>query len=164
MQFLDQAVTRFGKHSVLYIRLFFFTLEPYRRTLTCYQSFGSLHFPVNRPDQIQLLIKSLLAADPPMPFVFGAATAPPSLVNEISAMLTEEKNSTIGVICGFAPQMFILNHVATGFFLVRIMLISILAQTIIFRLHSRMEAQTPFPNQFSPRSPWCCGPFRGTNL
>jgi len=99
MQFLDQAVTRFGKHSVLYI------------------SFGSIFFPAARPDKIQLLIKSLLAADPPMPFVFGTAGAPPGLLNEISAMLTEEENSTMGIICGFAPQMFILNHVATGFFL-----------------------------------------------
>ena len=63
-----------------------------------------------------------------MPFVFGTAGAPPGLIDEISAMLLGEKNSTIGIICGFAPQMFILNHVATGFFLVRTILISILAQ------------------------------------
>ena len=61
-----------------------------------------------------------------MPFIFGTAGAPPGLVNEISTMLAEEKNSAMGIICGFAPQMFILNHVATGFFLVRIILTSIL--------------------------------------
>ena len=159
MQFLDQAVTRFGKHSVLYIRLIFLILKRYRRTLTGYYSFGTLFFPAGRPDQIQLLIKSLLAADPPMPFVFGTAGAPPSLVNEISAMLTKEENSTMGIICGFAPQMFILNHVATGFFLVRIILISSLAQILIFCLYSLMGAQTLLLNQSSPRSPWCCGPF-----
>lgn len=83
-----------------------------------YRSFGTVYFPSLRPDQIKLLIKSLLAAEPPLPFVFGTAGAPPDLVDDISTTLSAEDASDIGIICGFAPQMFILNHAATGFFLV----------------------------------------------
>ena len=107
-------------------------IEPAPKNSIYYYSFGTLFFPVARPDQIKLLIKSLLAADPPMPFIFGTAGAPPGLVDEISAMLTGEK-PTMGIICGFAPQMFILNHMATGFFLVRTM----------FDLYPRSDTNLP---------------------
>ena len=69
-----------------------------------------------------------------MPFIFGMAGAPPALADEISAMLQAEKDSDLSMICGFAPQMFILNHPATGFFLVRHPFVLVLTQTITFRL------------------------------
>lgn len=95
----------------------------------CYYSFGTLFFPAGRPDQIQLLIKSLLTANPPMPFIFGTAGAPSGLVDDISAMLAAEDDSALGIICGFAPQLFILNHAATGYFLVRVIYLSLISST-----------------------------------
>ena len=91
-----------------------------------------------------------------MPFIFATAGAPSGLIDEISRMLAAEKDSTLGMICGFAPQMFILNHEATGFFLVRRTLCFL--QTFILSLYSHMEAQTQVRNQYLLGNLWSYGP------
>lgn len=98
--FLDDCERQFGKDSVLYV------------------SFGSLFFPAAYPDQIRTLVHSLTAARPPIPFVFAVSTAPPELVSEIKKMIVEE-NAT-ALVSMFAPQMDVLQHAATGWFLVSI--------------------------------------------
>ena len=122
-------------------------------TYNAHGSFGTTYFPARRPDQVQLLIKSLLTAQPPVPFIFATAGAPAGLVDETSAILQAEKDSALGLICGFAPQMFILNHAATGFFLVGASITCSHPGNNFPAVHnSHMEAPTPLQNLFSPKS------------
>lgn len=80
-------------------------------------SFGSLFFPRKRPDIIMTFVKSLLMAEPPAPFLFAVAGAPLELVTELETIL-QDKDMVL--LSPFAPQMTILSHLATGWFVVRI--------------------------------------------
>lgn len=73
-----------------------------------------------RPDLIETLLHTLIAfnersTENKIPFVFATATTS----HFISAALREKaENLGIGHFCAFAPQHSILNHPATGWFLV----------------------------------------------
>ncbi|KIK53865.1 glycosyltransferase family 1 protein [Collybiopsis luxurians FD-317 M1] len=88
--------SRFGKKSVLYI------------------SFGTLFVPSQRPQLFDALIKTILAAEPPLPFVFAGAKS--------TGILSEEAKKAIercgrGLLADFVPQQALLKHDATGFYL-----------------------------------------------
>lgn len=63
---------------------------------------------------VKALINSLLAASPPVPFLFGLAGCPPDLAAELHKLLD---GNDLALLSSFAPQMTILRHPATGWFL-----------------------------------------------
>ncbi|KAF7343212.1 hypothetical protein MVEN_01752500 [Mycena venus] len=95
--FLDNAVSQYGKKSVLYI------------------SFGSLFFPAATPHLLEALVNTLLDLEKPFPFVFALgskmASLPPELLARVNA-------SGKGLVCDFwVEQRAILQHGAIGWFL-----------------------------------------------
>ncbi|KAF7305555.1 hypothetical protein HMN09_00808400 [Mycena chlorophos] len=96
-KFLDDAQTKYGTNSALYI------------------SFGSLFFPVATPGHIEALIDTLLSLEQPFPFVFAVAGSMASLPQETKDRVN---NSGKGLICDFwVEQRAILQHPAVGWFL-----------------------------------------------
>jgi len=91
--FLDNALKKYGEHSVLYI------------------SFGSIFFPTH--DQLKALIETILALKTPMPFIITTAgsMAPPS--EDLVAKIKASGN----LIVSWAPQQSVLAHPATGWML-----------------------------------------------
>ncbi|KAE9390985.1 UDP-Glycosyltransferase/glycogen phosphorylase [Gymnopus androsaceus JB14] len=83
----------YGANSVLYIS---------------FGTFAHLH----APRLFDSLVKTILAADPPLPFLFASG----------SKMLTLEHREKIeksgrGLLAGFVPQQAVLKHEGTGWFL-----------------------------------------------
>ncbi|WVQ78124.1 hypothetical protein IAT38_000205 [Cryptococcus sp. DSM 104549] len=97
MDFLDSVVTKWGKRRAAYI------------------SFGSVVWPHRRPEIVELLVDSLLKADPPIPFVF--ATLAPGAAQSVPANLRQKVlDSGMGIIVDSAPQHSVLQHEAVRFF------------------------------------------------
>ncbi|KIY47179.1 UDP-Glycosyltransferase/glycogen phosphorylase, partial [Fistulina hepatica ATCC 64428] len=88
---------RFGPHSALYI------------------SFGTVFTPSERPDLVETLIETLLAADPPFPFIFASGYIQKSLSPEIRSRVQASGRGLLAD--AFVPQQAILKHAATGWFL-----------------------------------------------
>ncbi|KAF8305675.1 hypothetical protein DL93DRAFT_304678 [Clavulina sp. PMI_390] len=102
LAFLDEAERRFGEQSVLYI------------------SFGSEYSPSLRPDLLELLVDTLLSTTPPLPFLFATATTGKLLSSEIHERVLRTRineRGAFGMFTKFAPQMTVLEHPATGWFL-----------------------------------------------
>lgn len=79
-------------------------------------SFGSEYSPSKRPDLLELLVDTLLdTRDPPLPFLFATATTGELLSDAIHERV---QKSEIGRFVRFAPQQLVLQHPATGWFLV----------------------------------------------
>lgn len=74
--------------------------------------FFSVFFPALRPDLIVHLVQTLLAIE--QPFIFALASPFASLSAELVAKV---EASGLGVFSKFAPQMAVLKHKATGWFL-----------------------------------------------
>lgn len=102
MNFLDKMESQYGPNSVLYI------------------SFGTVFIPTERPQLFDALIKTILEAEPPLPFVFAGGKTNSILTAEAKAQIV---NSGRGLLAGFVPQQAILKHKATGWYLVRFLLI-----------------------------------------
>ncbi|KAF5378020.1 hypothetical protein D9757_009861 [Collybiopsis confluens] len=96
LSFLDDMESRYGKQSVLYI------------------SFGTLYVPSERPQLFDALIKTILAAEPPLPFVFAGAKSG-GILSDSAKKLIEECGR--GLLADFVPQQALLKHDATGFYL-----------------------------------------------
>ncbi|KAL7422604.1 hypothetical protein Q5752_003252 [Cryptotrichosporon argae] len=94
MAFLDEMEAKHGKDSVLYI------------------SFGSMFYPLGRPELVTWLIESLVEAR--MPFLFAHAT---TLAPADPALLAKIDAHADGCQVKFAPQWAVLEHDAVGFFL-----------------------------------------------
>ncbi len=82
MSFLDEMETRYGENSVLYI------------------SFGTTYLPTERPQLFDVMIRTMLAADPPLPFVFAGG--------KTNTILTDKQKEAIsksgrGLLAGFVP-------------------------------------------------------------
>ncbi|KAJ7688178.1 hypothetical protein B0H17DRAFT_1203182 [Mycena rosella] len=95
--FLDTVASQNGPKSVLYI------------------SFGSAFFPVATPELVEGLVTTLLALEPPFPFLFALgsrmATLPKALIERANA-------SGRGLICeDWVEQRAVLQHAAVGWFL-----------------------------------------------
>lgn len=80
-------------------------------------SFGSLYSPSRRPDLLETLVESLLSVDPPFPFLFATATIGHVISDRVRRLVADSGGR--GMITGFAPQLHVLQHRATGWFLVR---------------------------------------------
>ncbi|KAK4685322.1 hypothetical protein P7C73_g4827, partial [Tremellales sp. Uapishka_1] len=95
--FLDDALSKYGPNSALYISL------------------GTSVWPKLRPSLMNSLIDSLLSPtlDPPIPFVFATASAAGKLSEDIKQKILA---SGRGLVVDWAPQVKILQHPATGFF------------------------------------------------
>ncbi|KAF8828751.1 hypothetical protein HHX47_DHR3000396 [Lentinula edodes] len=97
VSFLDDMLDRYGENSVVYI------------------SFGTTFLPSNAPHLFDALLKTLLGAEPPLPFLFAGA------IN--NKLLTADHREAIqksghGLLAGFVPQQAVLKHDATGWYLV----------------------------------------------
>lgn len=97
LSFLDKMESQYGPNSVLYV------------------SFGTVFIPTERPQLFDALIKTILEAEPPLPFIFAGGKT-----NSILTAEAKEKivNSGRGLLAGFVPQQAILKHKATGWYLV----------------------------------------------
>ena len=95
IRFLDSALATYGRNSAGYI------------------SFGTSAWPVNRPRLVELILESLLGLEDPLPFIFvkGSNAMPDGLEHRVNT-------SGRGLIVDWAPQIRVLNHAATGIFLV----------------------------------------------
>ncbi|KAH7876746.1 uncharacterized protein C8R40DRAFT_115066 [Lentinula edodes] len=96
VSFLDDMLDRYGENSVVYI------------------SFGTTFLPSNAPHLFDALLKTLLGAEPPLPFLFAGA------IN--NKLLTADHREAIqksghGLLAGFVPQQAVLKHNATGWYL-----------------------------------------------
>ena len=119
--FLDECEEWSGPNSVVYIRyvehsVFSITYTIFVSIILLY-SFGSLYSPSQRPDLLETLVESLLSADPPFPFLFATATIGHVISDRVRKLVTNSGGK--GMITGFAPQQHVLQHRATGWFLVR---------------------------------------------
>ncbi|RXK35417.1 hypothetical protein M231_07321 [Tremella mesenterica] len=81
--------------------------------LTYDLSFGTSFWPNNRPDLIEIIIDSLLLAEPPIPFIF--ATASRGKITQ--KVIDKVHQSGRGLIVDWAPQVQVLSHPAVGMFL-----------------------------------------------
>ena len=97
LHFLDDALKQYGTNSAVWISL------------------GSWIWPKKRIEMITNIIDSLLTIEPPLPFVFKLPTkdngVPDSLVKKV-------EESGRGIFTDWAPQVKVLQHEATGMFLV----------------------------------------------
>ncbi|KAJ6569355.1 hypothetical protein B0H19DRAFT_1135172 [Mycena capillaripes] len=91
--FLDSMASKFGNKSVLFI------------------SFGSVFWPTLE-GQLEDLVDALVEKQ--FPFIL-CHPSPLAVVSDV--LLDKIKSSGIGVSSAWAPQQFILNHPATGWFL-----------------------------------------------
>jgi len=97
LSFLDMALEKYGKNSAVYI------------------SFGSIAWPVYRPEMVEIIVDSLLAIEPPIPFVFATPKSPVMPVEKISAATRKRiHESGRGIVSDWAPQVRCLKHPATG--------------------------------------------------
>ncbi|KAJ7859105.1 hypothetical protein B0H13DRAFT_1129628 [Mycena leptocephala] len=95
--FLDRAVGKYGKKSVLYI------------------SFGSLYFPIATPQLVEALVITLLELEEPFPFIFALGSEMASLPTDL---IQRVNTSDKGLICDFwVEQPAILQHGGVGWFL-----------------------------------------------
>ncbi|TYJ51192.1 hypothetical protein B9479_008252 [Cryptococcus floricola] len=78
----------------------------------CYISFGSLFFPIFRPELIRYILKTLQGTG--VPFVFAYAYGIVPVPNEV---IEEFAGLEDACFVKFAPQWAVLKHQATGFFL-----------------------------------------------
>ena len=69
---------------------------------------------------MRALIHSLLGASPPVPFLFGLAGCPADLITEFEKLL---EGNDLALLSHFAPQMTVLRHPATGWFLVSLLIV-----------------------------------------
>ncbi|ODN77735.1 hypothetical protein L202_04876 [Cryptococcus amylolentus CBS 6039] len=78
----------------------------------CYISFGSLFFPLLRPELIRYILQTLQESGIPFVFAYasGVAPVPPELIEEFVGL--ED-----ACLVKFAPQWAVLKHAATGFFI-----------------------------------------------
>lgn len=76
-------------------------------------------WPERRPEIIEVIIDTLLALHPPMPFVFSTAAAKEGQVN--ADLVAKVEKSGRGIITPWAPQIKILKHPATAVMLVRLL-------------------------------------------
>ncbi|WRT68708.1 uncharacterized protein IL334_005688 [Kwoniella shivajii] len=93
-RFLDDMDEKYGPNSVIYV------------------SFGSIFFPVLRPEIIRYILQSLKQAG--FPFLFAHASGMAQIPDELIKELEEYDDCCI---VNFAPQWDVVNHDATGFFL-----------------------------------------------
>ncbi|KIY44861.1 UDP-Glycosyltransferase/glycogen phosphorylase [Fistulina hepatica ATCC 64428] len=96
LDYLDYCESHYGKKSVIYI------------------SFGTLFAPSERPELFETLVETLLAADPPLPFLFAGAYSRKYLTEDLKQRVN---SSDRGMIAGFVPQQAALKHAATGWYL-----------------------------------------------
>lgn len=99
VEFLERSLRTHGAHKLFYA------------------SFGSHFTPVRRPELTTYLLDSLREAR--MPFIFANASPNSKLSQEY---IDEVNAEGVGLITGMAPQMLILGHKATGFFIVRFLI------------------------------------------
>lgn len=78
-------------------------------------SLGSVLFPTKRPELIDHLVASLLAAEPPLHFIFALAAAGAVLSAET---IRAVEISGRGLLCSWVPQKTVLVHPVTSFFIV----------------------------------------------
>ncbi|KAK8854532.1 hypothetical protein IAR55_003271 [Kwoniella newhampshirensis] len=93
LNFLDKMKNKHGSKSV------------------CYISFGSMFFPVLRPDLVRYILNTLRESD--LPFVFAYASGLAVIPGDIVSEFKDDENSCM---VKFAPQWQVLNHDAIGFF------------------------------------------------
>ena len=98
LSYLDETLGKSGPNSAAYISL------------------GSWCWPVRRPEVMINVVESLLAIEPPLPFVFRLPSGDASGIPE--ALVKKAELSGRGIFVGWAPQVKILQHKATGMFLV----------------------------------------------
>ncbi|KZO99008.1 glycosyltransferase family 1 protein [Calocera viscosa TUFC12733] len=92
--FLDDALDKYGVHSVIYV------------------SFGSIFFPKAR--HVQILFERILALEQPMSFIFTTAAPNAFLSDELAKKI---QDSGRGLVVPWAPQQAILAHAALGAFI-----------------------------------------------
>ncbi|ODO07549.1 hypothetical protein L198_01128 [Cryptococcus wingfieldii CBS 7118] len=109
--FLDQMKEKHGSNSVCYIRYRLLTLA-WPSTNAPSPSFGSLFFPIFRPELIRYILSTLQETGVPFVFAYasGIAPVPIELIEEFAGL--ED-----ACFVKFAPQWAVLKHPATGFFL-----------------------------------------------
>ena len=100
LEFLDTSLERYGPRSAAFISL------------------GSWVWPIARPEIIDYIIKSLLALVDPLPFVF---TLPAKEAHIEPELVKQVEQSGRGIFTNWAPQVKVLQHEATGMFLVSIL-------------------------------------------
>lgn len=93
--FLGSALRRFGPESLVYV------------------SFGTLYWPNDRPDIIRTIVKCLVASQKP----FIIAKGPAGFIEPEQRDAIAQ--SARGILVDWAPQVKVLQHKATGIFLVR---------------------------------------------
>ncbi|WVQ72686.1 hypothetical protein IAR50_002246 [Cryptococcus sp. DSM 104548] len=92
--FLDQMQEKHGAKSV------------------CYISFGSIFFPLLRPELVRYILQTLRESGVPFVFAYASGMAP---VPEV--LIEEFVGLEDACLVKFAPQWAVLKHPATGFFL-----------------------------------------------
>ncbi|WVQ74616.1 hypothetical protein IAR50_004217 [Cryptococcus sp. DSM 104548] len=93
IKFLDDMKVKHGSRSVAYV------------------SFGSLFFPVARPEIVTYLLQTLRETDTPFIFAYTSGLKPPP-----PELLEPFKGLEDVCLVKFAPQWQVLNHEATSFF------------------------------------------------
>ncbi len=100
--FLDESLKKYGSNCAAFI------------------TFGSYSWPKHRMELITHLLESLLEVEPIVPFIF-ATPAPVSREGDTKIpdeLIKKVEESGRGIITGWAPQVRILQHEATGMMLV----------------------------------------------
>ncbi len=77
-------------------------------------SFGISHW-IERSELADYLIASLLAAEPPLPFIFAVASANAELSTDTKKRVEQ---SGRGLLSSWIPQKMVLAHPATSFYIV----------------------------------------------
>lgn len=100
-----------GPKSVIYIRS---VLVIHQKVDSAHaiNSYGSAFFPITRPDLVHHLLDTLLSTS--TPFLFAYAT---ELFPIPADLLDKVKDAQFGMAVHVAPQVQVLHHPATGFFL-----------------------------------------------
>lgn len=99
--YLDEALKTHGPQSVAYVSL------------------GSWAWPQKRPEVVEQLIEGLLNVEPPISFVFAVAGGKDPSAGGLSDEYRKKvEQSGRGILTPWAPQVKVLKHEATSFFLV----------------------------------------------
>ncbi|RXK35723.1 hypothetical protein M231_07012 [Tremella mesenterica] len=88
--------------------------KEYGSRSACFVSFGSLMWPSTRPELLECLVETLIEAEPPLPFLFAAASA---LASWPDHLIKKVEESGRGMIVKWAPQLTVLQHESIHFFL-----------------------------------------------